>query len=70
MDIRGVQPYVPLQVLRHLGRRQVILITKNMAEFIFEVRPEIPLPEDLAQQIWEGFRIMGIKTMVIEREKG
>ncbi|PHT36095.1 Exocyst complex component EXO84A [Capsicum baccatum] len=53
-----------------LGRRQIIPITKNMTEFVFEVRPEISLPEDLAQQIWEGHRIMGIETMVIEHEKG
>ena len=70
MGIRGVQPYVPLRVLRQLGRHQIIPITENMTEFVFEVRPEIPLPEDLAQQIWEGCHIMGIETMVIEREKG
>ena len=49
MGIRGVQPYVPLRVLRQLGRHQIISITKNMTEFVFEVRPEIPLSEELAQ---------------------
>ncbi|KAH0712526.1 hypothetical protein KY289_008485 [Solanum tuberosum] len=40
MGIRGVQPYVPLRVLRQLGRRQVLPITKDMKDFVSEVGPE------------------------------
>ncbi|KAF3627752.1 hypothetical protein FXO38_28606 [Capsicum annuum] len=69
MGIRDVQPYVPLRVLRQLGRCQIISIIENMTEFVFEVRLEIPLSEELVQQIWEGCRIMGIEMMVIELEK-
>ncbi|KAH0689561.1 hypothetical protein KY290_017751 [Solanum tuberosum] len=50
----GVQPYVPLRVLRQLGRRQVLLITEDMKDFVFEVGPEVPLPKGLAQKIWDG----------------
>ena len=70
MGIRGIQPYVPLRVQRQLGRRQIIPVTKDMIRFMFEVRPEIPLPEGLAQQIWDGCRLMGNETMVVEREDG
>ncbi|KAH0773912.1 hypothetical protein KY290_011049 [Solanum tuberosum] len=51
---RGVQPYVPLRVLRQLGRCQVLPITKDMKDFVSEVGPEVPLPEGLAQKIWDG----------------
>ncbi|KAH0696486.1 hypothetical protein KY290_013858 [Solanum tuberosum] len=70
MGVRGVQPYVPLQVLRQLGRRQVLPITKDMKDFVFEVEPEVPLPEGLAQKIWDGCLVMGIGTMVKERHTG
>ncbi|KAH0697920.1 hypothetical protein KY290_015713 [Solanum tuberosum] len=60
---RGVQPYVPLWVLRQLGRHQVLPITEDMKDFVFEVGPEDPLPEGLAQKIWDGCLVMGIGTM-------
>ncbi|KAG5615188.1 hypothetical protein H5410_015012 [Solanum commersonii] len=60
---RGVQPYVPLWVLRQLGRRQVLPITEDMKDFVFEVGPEVPLPEGLAQKFWDGCLVMGIGTM-------
>lgn len=37
---------------------------------MFEVIPEIPFTESLAQHIWDGYPLMGIEIMVIEREKG
>ncbi|KAG5614234.1 hypothetical protein H5410_014058 [Solanum commersonii] len=70
MGIRGVQPYVPLRVLRQLGRRQVLPITEDMKDFVSEVGPEVPLPEGLAQKIWDGCLVMGIGTMVKERHTG
>ncbi|KAH0696270.1 hypothetical protein KY290_013625 [Solanum tuberosum] len=67
MGIRGVQPYVSLRVLRKLGRHQVLRITEDMKDFVSEVGPEVPLPEGLAQKIWDGCLVMGIGTMVKER---
>jgi len=67
MGIRGVQPYVPLRVLRQLGRHQVLPIIEDMKDFVSEVEPEVPLPEELAQKIWDGCLVMGIGTMVKER---
>ena len=66
MCIRGVQPYVPLRVLRQLGRRQVLPITEDMKDFVFEVELEVLLPEGLAQKIWDGCLVMGIGMMVKE----
>ncbi|KAH0635852.1 hypothetical protein KY289_035767 [Solanum tuberosum] len=63
MGIRGVQPYVPLRVLRQLGRRQVLPIIEDMKDFVSEVGPEVPLPEGLAQKNWDGCLVMGIGTM-------
>ncbi|KAG5590024.1 hypothetical protein H5410_040538 [Solanum commersonii] len=60
----GVQPYIPLRVLRQLGRRQILPITDDMKDFMSKVRPEVPLPEGLAKKIWEWFIVMGIGTMV------
>ncbi|KAH0742539.1 hypothetical protein KY290_015737 [Solanum tuberosum] len=70
MAIRGAQPYVPLRVLRQLGRRQILPITEDMKDFVSEVGPEVPLPEGLAQKIWDGCLVMGIGTMVKERHTG
>lgn len=70
MGIRGVQPYVPLWVLRQLGRQQIVLVIENMKDFVPEVAPRIPLFEGLAQKIWDGCLVMGFKTMVEERDKG
>ncbi|KAH0700844.1 hypothetical protein KY290_015716 [Solanum tuberosum] len=70
MGIRGVQPYVPLRVLRQLGRHQVLPIIEDMKDFVSEVEPEVPLPEELAQKIWDGCLVMGIGTMVKERHTG
>ncbi|KAH0637875.1 hypothetical protein KY289_037790 [Solanum tuberosum] len=70
MGIRGVQPYVPLRVLRQLGRRQILPITEDMKDFVSEVGPKVPLPEGLAQKIWDGCLVMGIGTMVKERHAG
>ncbi|KAH0709131.1 hypothetical protein KY284_010558 [Solanum tuberosum] len=70
MGIRAMQPYVPLRVLRRLGRRQVLPITEDMKDFVSEVGPEVPLPEGLAQKIWDGCLVMGIGTMVKERHTG
>ncbi|KAG5592248.1 hypothetical protein H5410_042762 [Solanum commersonii] len=67
MGIRGVEPYVPLRVLRQLGRRQVLPITEDMKDFVSEVGPKVPLPEGLAQKFWDGCLVMGIGTMVKER---
>ncbi|XP_060173399.1 uncharacterized protein LOC132604086 [Lycium barbarum] len=70
MGIRGVQSYVPLRVLRQLGRRQIIPVVEDMTNFVFEVRPEIPLPEGLVVEIWNGCRVMTFDTMVTERHSG
>ncbi|KAH0746419.1 hypothetical protein KY285_008076 [Solanum tuberosum] len=67
---RGVQPYVPLRVLRQLGRRQILPITEDMKDFVSEVGPKVPLPKGLAQNIWDGCIVMGIGTMVKERYTG
>ncbi|KAH0712535.1 hypothetical protein KY289_008494 [Solanum tuberosum] len=64
MGIRGVQLYVPLRVLRQLGRRQILPITEDMKDFVSEVGPKVPLPKGLAQNIWDGCIVMGIGTMV------
>ncbi|KAH0634600.1 hypothetical protein KY289_036228 [Solanum tuberosum] len=34
MGLRGVQPYIPLRVMRQLGRRQVLPPNEDMQEFI------------------------------------
>ncbi|KAG5612561.1 hypothetical protein H5410_023842 [Solanum commersonii] len=41
-----------------------------MKDFVSEVGPEVPLPEALAQKIWDGCLVMGIGTMVKERHTG
>ncbi|KAH0674519.1 hypothetical protein KY290_024821 [Solanum tuberosum] len=70
IGIRGVQPYVSLWALRHLGRRQVLPITEDMKDFTSEVGPEVPLPKGLAQKNWDGCLVMRIRTMVKERHTG
>ncbi|KAG5572704.1 hypothetical protein H5410_062470 [Solanum commersonii] len=70
IHMSGLQPYVPLRVLRQLGKRQVLPITEDMKDFVSEVRPEVTLPEVLAQKIWDGCLVMGIGTMVKERHTG
>lgn len=70
IGIRGVQPYVPLRVLRQLGRRQIVPITEDMKIFVFEVGPGIPLLEGFVQKIWDGYLVMEFETMVEESDIG
>ncbi|KAH0672691.1 hypothetical protein KY290_024921 [Solanum tuberosum] len=70
MGIRGVQPYIPLRVLCQLGRRQILPIMEDMKDFMAEVGPDVSLLEGLAQMIWDGCIVMGLRTLVKERHIG
>ncbi|KAG5605868.1 hypothetical protein H5410_027360 [Solanum commersonii] len=53
--IRGVQRYVPLWVLRQLGRCQILPIMEDIKDFVSDVGLEVPLLEGLTQKIWDSF---------------
>ena len=52
MGLRGVQPYMPLRVMRQLGRRQFIPPNEDMREFMYEFHPNIPLRQSEIFMIW------------------
>ncbi|KAH0709475.1 hypothetical protein KY284_010902 [Solanum tuberosum] len=43
---------------------------EDMKDFVSEVGSEVPLPEGLAQKIWDDCIVMGIGTMDKERHMG
>ena len=70
MGLRGVQPYVPLRVMRQFGRRQHIPPVEDMKEFMYEFLPDIPLRKTEILKIWGGCVLSGFDHMVEDRDKG
>ncbi|XP_060193456.1 uncharacterized protein LOC132622799 [Lycium barbarum] len=70
MGLRGFQPYAPLRVLRQLGRRQIVPIVENMQNFVWEVKSEDRRRELEAKRIWGGHRVLGLSTMIEDRDQG
>ena len=52
MGLRGVQPYMPLRVMRQLEKRQFLPPNKDKGEFMYEFHPEIPLRKSEIFKIW------------------
>ena len=70
MGLRGVQPYMPLRVMRQLGRRQFLPPNKDMHEFMYEFHPKVPLRQSEIFKIWEGCILSSPHDMVKDRTRG
>ena len=70
MGLRGVQPYMPLRVMRQLGRRQFIPPNEDMREFMYEFHPKIPLRQSEIFKIWGGCILSSPHDMVKDRTRG
>ena len=70
IGFRGVQPYVPLRVMRQLGRLQEIPRGKNMGEFMYDTPPGFLFDSDEILKFWYGSIISEKSEMVEDRDKG
>ena len=70
MGLRGVQPYMPLRVMRQIGRRQFLPPNENMREFMNEFYPKIPLRQSEIFKFWGGCVLSSPHDMVKDRTRG
>ena len=68
--LRGIQTYMPLRVMRQLGRRQLIPPNEDMREFMYEFHTKIPLSQSEIFKIWGGCILSSPRDMVKDRTRG